>query len=129
MFRREETALPETDAGWALAPSYSRQRPLGSATDVITTLAIGSAERAFECFLTPNRFKSLEFMLNTKALFTDWEKPIPDSRMAFLSEVTLLDSAIITKSFEQNISGGTNGSLNKYMTQRIVRTRVVLISA
>lgn len=93
-FRREEHALWGTDIGWALAPSYSRQRPLGSSSDVISALAIGSAERSFELHLTPERFDALQSLINTTGLFTDWTRPVPDSRMAFLTEVTPIEDVI-----------------------------------
>lgn len=92
-FKRDENAIWGTDNGWALAPNYNRQRPLGSASDVITTLSIGSAERTFECYLTIERFNALQGLLNTKALFTDWARPTPDSRQAFLSEVTPVEES------------------------------------
>lgn len=114
-FTRAETAIFGTDQGWALTPSYSRSRPLGSSTDVITTLSIGSADRTFECYLTQDRFTILLSLLNTKALFTDWKRPTPDSRSAFLSEVTQIDEG-----YSQVYTGPA---------KRLIRTRIVLISA
>lgn len=93
-FHREETAIYGTDIGWVKTPSYSRQRPLGTATDVITTLSIGSAERTFELHLTPARYTALESLLNSQGLFTDWTRPTPDSRQAFLAEVSPLGDVI-----------------------------------
>lgn len=93
-FRKEEHAIYGTDAGWTNAPTYARNRPLGSDSDVITALSIGSAERTFEIILTPERFAALFNLLNTKGLFTDWERPIPDSRQAFLSELVPLANVI-----------------------------------
>lgn len=85
-FKRDEHFY--TDTNWVKTPSYQRQRPLGSATDVALALAIGSAERSFELYLTPTRFAQIEAMLNTRATLTDWGRPVPDSREAFLIEIT-----------------------------------------
>lgn len=76
-----------SDTNWVKIPSYQRSRPLGTATDVAIALSIGSAERTFELYLTPTRFAQLEAMVNTKAVLTDWGRPTPDSRQAFLTEV------------------------------------------
>lgn len=94
MFRSHEHAIWGTDAGWTRLPSYARQRILGSSSDVITTLAIGSAERSFEVVLTPDRFNSLELLLSTKGLLTDWSNPTPDSRMAVLTEIVAIEDVI-----------------------------------
>ena len=85
LFKKEESWYSDTN--WVKTPAYQRQRPLGSATDVAIALSIGSAERSFELYLTPERFAQLEGMLNTTALFTDRGRPTPDSRQAFLTEV------------------------------------------
>lgn len=84
-FQRDEHFYSDTN--WAKTPSYQRTRPLGTSTDNIIALSIGSAERSFELYLTPTRFAQLEGMINTKGLLTDWGRPIPDSRQAFLTEV------------------------------------------
>lgn len=94
LFQRDETVIWGTDAGWEKAPTYNRQRPLGTSSDVITTLAIGSSERTFEAVFTVERFTALEGLLNTKAVFTDWGRPLPDSRNAFLSEVVPIEDVI-----------------------------------
>lgn len=85
-FKREEHWY--TDTNWTKSPNYQRTRPLGSATDNAIALSIGSAERSFELYLSPERYAQLEAMINTKGLLTDWGRPIPDSRQAFLTEVT-----------------------------------------
>lgn len=89
-FRREETAQWETDAGWVMTPTYMQQKILGSMVDYIVATGIGSATRTFEMILEPDRYELLRSKLNTTAQFTDWTRPLPDSRMAFLSEVTLM---------------------------------------
>ena len=89
LFTREEIPIFGTDLGWQRLPSIDRTRPLGSATDSIVTTAAGSATRAFELYLDPTRLAALEALVNTTATFTDWERPTPDSRSAFLS--TLLN--------------------------------------
>jgi hypothetical protein len=97
LFQKNEEALWESDAGWVPAPTYDRQKPLGSATDVITALSIGSLERTFEIVIAPDRYRALFTMLNSAAVLTDWERPIPDSRPAFLTELTPLNSTISTR--------------------------------
>lgn len=115
-FSREERAIFDTDEGWERQPAISQQRPLGSAIDSIVTLAIGSASRTFECRLTPARFTALEALLTTTALFTDWDRPTPDSRQAFLRAVTPLDRTDV-------LICRNDGS-----TPNTVRVRVELIS-
>lgn len=115
-FTREETPIYGTDIGWQATPSYSRQRPLGSTVDVITTLSIGSYERSFEVFLSQERFDAFFTLLNSSALFTDWKRPVPDSRQAFLSEVSRVEQA------------GYGRKPNGLYKPKI-RTRVVLVSA
>jgi hypothetical protein len=128
LFRREEQAIWETDSGWALSPNYSRQRPLGTGTDVVTTLSIGSAERSFEVMLAPDRFRALQSLINTKATFTDWRRPIPDSRMAFLTEVTPLADVVATDAKER-VPEATNGAFSTVVTQRRRRTRLTFLTA
>lgn len=115
LFQRDEQPIFGTDTGWARAPSYSRSRPLGSATDSIVVLAIGSAIRSFECYLSPDRFDTLEGYINTSASFTDWERPTPDSRDAFLLQITPLDPDVRVV-----CSDG--------VTRKRIRTRVDLVS-
>lgn len=115
LFYREETPIFQTDQGWVNSPSYSRQRPLGSGSDVISALAIGSAERTFEVYLTPQRFNGLLMLLNSKGLFTDWDKPVPGSRMAFLSEIVPIEEAF--------------GIQPTGLTQRKRRVRLTFVSA
>lgn len=93
-FKPTEHEIWATDVGWVRTPSYSRDRPLGSDTDVIIALSIGSADRSFELILTPARFDALEQLMNTTAIFTDWGRPIPDSRLAFLTEVSAIEDVI-----------------------------------
>ena len=92
LFQREEWPIHGTDGGWNRSPSVSRSRPLGSATDDIVALAIGSAERSFECHLTPARFAALEALANTTGTLVDWARPTPDSRSAYLAKVSQLGS-------------------------------------
>jgi fructose-1,6-bisphosphatase/inositol monophosphatase family enzyme len=114
LFQREEWPLPDTDTGWNRSPSINRSRPLGSATDDIVALAIGSAERSFECHLSPSRYAALEALVNTTNSFTDWSRPIPDSRSAYLAKVTQLAWVAALCS---------DGS-----TERKIRARIELVS-
>ena len=114
LFPREEMPIFGTDMGWNRSPSLSRARPLGSATDSIVTLAIGSAVRTFELYLYPARFAQLQALVNTSAAFVDWERPTPDNRQAFLSKV---EQVAWVASL---CSDGT--------TEKKIRTRVELIS-
>lgn len=115
LFTREEQPIFGSDSGWSRSPSYENSRPLGSATDSIVTLAIGSAVRQFECYLSPARFGALEALQNTSDTFTDWERPTPDSRGAFLRRVSVLERDIAV-----TCSDGT--------TRRRWRTLVELVS-
>lgn len=92
LFERSEQPLYGSDLGWnSQSPTIDRRRPLGSATDSIVTLAVGSAERTFEVYLTPTRARVLEALVTTTAVLTDWEKPDPDSRAAYLLSVVRLE--------------------------------------
>ena len=114
LFARDETPIWGSDQGWRRSPTYARRRPLGSATDSVLTLAIGSADRSFELYLSPSRLAILEALVNTSALFTDWERPTPDSRTALLSLVEPLEWLAVAC---------TDGT-----TQKRVRVNVVLVS-
>lgn len=96
LMKREEHIIYGTDTGWVLTPNYQRTRPLGTSTDVIITLSIGSKERSFEVNLSLARYNQLEAMVNTTALFTDWNRPIPDSRQAFLASVSPVDPEVVS---------------------------------
>lgn len=115
-FEKDEQALWESDAGWIPSPNYVRQRPLGTASDVVTTLSIGSMERSFEVIMTPARFNALFTLLNTKVLFTDWTRPIPDSRQVFIAELQP-QGDVVAKGFTEGVN------------RRKRRVRVTLISA
>lgn len=114
LFQRDEWPLPGTDTGWNRSPSISRSRPLGAATDDIVALAIGSAERNFECHVTPARFAALEALVNTSGAFIDWGRPTPDSRTAYLQRLTQL--------------GSVAAICEDGQTRRKVRVRLELVS-
>lgn len=114
-----ERPIFRTDRGWNISITTSRQRPLGTATDSIVTLAIGSASRSFELYLTPARFATLQALVNTTALFTDWDRPDPDSRQAFLASVMQLDRTPVKVC-------DSNGNPTRFPNR--VRARVELIS-
>jgi hypothetical protein len=128
LFRLSEHAIWQTDTGWVISPTYVRQRPLGSGTDAIVTTAIGSSERSFDMLLDPQRLQSLQGLLNTKATFTDWRRPAPDSRPAFLAGIAIVQD-VIAKESKQNAVGSTNGSIGTYITRRKIQVRITLISA
>lgn len=95
LFQRDEQPIFGTDTSWGgRQPSYAQSRPLGSAIDSIVTMAIGSAQRQFECHLSPDRFDVLEALVNTSALFTDWKRPTPDSRNAVLMTLIPTDQYV-----------------------------------
>jgi hypothetical protein len=114
LFQKEERPLHGSDSGWNRSPSVSRSRPLGASTDDIVALAIGSAERSFECHLTPSRFATLQALVNTTGTFVDWDRPTPDSRSAYLQRVTQVSWVAAL------CEDGT--------TQRKIRTRFDLVS-
>lgn len=90
-FKRSESALWGTDVGWALSPTIAQTRPIGSVKDHIVATAIGSRARSFEINLETDRQAQLESLINTTAVLTDWERPVPDSRPAFLVSVEPVD--------------------------------------
>ena len=114
LFTREEIPIFGTDMGWQRLPSIDRTRPLGSATDSIVTTAAGSATRSFEIYLSPTRLAALEALVNTTATFTDWERPTPDSRSAFLRALLNLERLAV--------------KCNDGTTRQRFRVRVELIS-
>jgi len=116
-FTKQETALPGTDSGWnSTNTKLSIRSPLGSARDDILLLAVGSQTRQFECLLAPARLVTLRALLGTVALFTDWERPLPNSFDAYLANATQSDPvAVLCRD-----AGG--------VTQKRFRVRVELIS-
>lgn len=114
-FKRDETVIWGTDTGWVRTPAYSRQRPLGSANDVIVALAIGSAERNFEVYLSTERYAALELLVNSIVVFTDWLRPIPDSRQVVVASI---------EPGEEVVGVAVTG-----LKHRKVRTRINLITA
>lgn len=124
LFTTDERALFETDAGWVRTPAYDRTRAFGTATDVITATSIGSAERTFELMLTPERFAALETMLNSKAVFTDWTRPVPDSRLAFMTEITALGDVVSSRVFAPNTAPSPG-----FMPRRKRHVRLTFVTA
>ena len=114
-FQANERPVWGSDSGWNRTPSISQQRPLGSSIDSIVTLAIGSAVRVFECYMTPARFATFQALLNTTALFTDWDRPVPTSYSAYLAAVEQVDRTI-----QRTCDAGTE--------PKTVRVRVGLVS-
>ena len=118
LWTREEMPLPGTDVGWVRTPSYSRVRPLGSARDSIVTLAVGSAERSWELYLTPTRLTAHEAVVNSTATLVDWDRPVPDQRSAFLTRVEPLEFVAVACRDEGALPG----------TARRIRTRLTFVS-
>lgn len=87
LFTKDETPMPGSDVGWIQAPQRVRQTPLGSARDVIALTAYGSSERSFEVLLTYDRLQELKALVDTEEQFTDWRRPVPLARTAYLSGV------------------------------------------
>lgn len=114
IFKKSETVLWGSDQGWVLAPSYVQVRPVGSTVDHIAATAIGSATRTFEVNLEPSRFNELQNLLNTTADFTDWDRPFPNNRSAFLTEVSPQE-----KTFHEDRAG---------LTKPTIRVKVSLVS-
>lgn len=94
MFSRPETVRFGTDAGWVRQAHFNVQSPLGSAVDNITTLALGSLTRSFEVVLSPDRYAELAALLNVTSSFTDWQRPLPDSRPAVMMDMDPLEYLI-----------------------------------
>lgn len=96
LFTRDEASLWDSDSFWNRSPSYARSRPLGSNSDNSVLMAIGSAERSFECYLSPSRFTTLEALVGTVGSFTDWDRPVPTTRNALLSRIEQRGRAPVT---------------------------------
>lgn len=95
IFQRDEWPMPGTDIGWLTSPSRVRQRPLGSSRDVIALTAIGSAERSFEVLLTQDRLDELKALVDTEESFTDWARPVPLARDAYLLSVDQSEEVLV----------------------------------
>lgn len=100
LFRKTEQPVWGTDVGWVNSPTTSRNRPVGSTSDVITAISIGSAERTFELWMSVTRYENLRGLMNTRALFTDWLRPIPNSRNAYLADVIPVSDGFSYDPFE-----------------------------
>lgn len=87
LFQQAERPLAGSDTGWKRTPKRDRSANLGSATDSIVTLAIGSATRSWEAHFEPDRFDALEALVGSTDTLTDWEAPVPDSRAAYLESI------------------------------------------
>lgn len=115
-FQRDETADWEGDVGWIPSPSYGRSRALGTNKDILTTFSIGSFERTIEVNLSWDRYQIILSLLNSYAVFTDWRRPTPESKPAFLSEVVPIRDVLVSKDL-----CGAQGMFKK-------RTRLTFIS-
>lgn len=93
-FQRDEHPIENTDTDWTRDPSYSESRPLGSSTDSFVALAVGSATRSYEIYITPDRFRTLEALVNTSASHVDWNRPFPDQRNAFLKRLSIQEADV-----------------------------------
>lgn len=95
VFTREERPIHGSDTGWQRDhPNYDVAMPLGSSRDSVVLIAVGSARRSFECYLSPTRYTALEALLTTSAVFTDWSQPTPDSRQAVLMALSAIDQYV-----------------------------------
>lgn len=86
-FAREERALDGLGGVWSFTPSEARSRALGSLFDTVVTLSYGSQQREFSVYLSPSRLIELRSLVTSTAIFTDWDSPVPDSRIARLDGV------------------------------------------
>lgn len=95
-FTRAERPLDGLGGGWNYTPAEARSRALGAYSDSVVLLNVGSGTRQFDCYLSPARFNQLRALLWTVDTFTDWDRPVPDSRPARLDEVTYNSSVAFT---------------------------------
>lgn len=114
-FKQAETAHFGTDVGWIPTPTFIRQKTLGSLSDSILFTTQGSDERTFEVTFDPDRYAELLALIGTVANFTDWTRPVPDSRQAMLMLLTPMEFQIAVRR--------ENG-----YTYRKIRTRISLVS-
>lgn len=87
LFQRDETALDGLGGWWQYRTNEARSAVAGALTDNIVLIAVGSATREFQCYLSPTRLNELRALLYSTGQFTDWNRPLPDSRSARLDEV------------------------------------------
>lgn len=87
VFQPEEVALDGVGGSWNYDPHESRMAAVGGISDSVQTISIGSAVRQFDCYLSPARVVELRGYVGQTALFTDWARPLPDSRSARLDTV------------------------------------------
>lgn len=117
-FRSDEQPIEGTDTFWRKQPKRDQSSNLGSSRDSIRTLAVGSATRTFELWMEQSRLDQFEGMLGRNGYFTDWLRPTPDSRAAYISEVTPQREAF---GFQQSCDDD-----NPH--KRKIRTRVTVLS-
>lgn len=91
MWERTERPLYRTDTDWKITPVRDQSVNLGSSSDSIVTLGIGSRVRSWEMYLTPARLAAHQALIGTTDTMTDWDRPTPDSRSAYLANVEPLD--------------------------------------
>lgn len=95
IFKRDESPMFGTDLGWQRSHSYARDVVVGGTSDSVIHMSAGSPERTFECWLSPERLAELQAVTGTRALFTDWQRPTPDSRKAVLQDVRVQDEGAV----------------------------------
>lgn len=94
VFQHQEQATDGLGGGWVFSPQEARSRAQGAISDNIVLLNIGSQTRSFECYLSPARFLVLRSKLYTSDVFTDWQRPTPDSRVCRLDAVDYQSSVM-----------------------------------
>jgi hypothetical protein len=117
-FLRTERPIWDTDPGWQNSMSFARNLPLGANRP--TLLNLGSqAERSFEMWMSPARVAALSGLLGITSTFTDWDRPLPTRRQAYLSAVNTTTNIAVM----DNRPGDPTDT-----TQRRQRVRITLIA-
>lgn len=100
-----ETALDLVGGSWNFQLNESRQAAVGGIVDSIQLISISSGRRQFDCFMSPARVDALRAYVGTVGLFTDWARPLPDSRQARLDGIATGDFIAVAN---LDVPGGTD---------------------
>src|ERR1700693_1331300 len=90
-FETTEMPLFGSDTLWVPNPKIDRATPLGAAIDDIQPLGPGSDERQWEAYFTPSRYNDIVLLVGTTALLVDFQRPVPNARMAYLEKFTIAE--------------------------------------
>lgn len=94
-FKRHEAPIIGTDTGWNANPKFAESTPTGAIRNDIVTLSIGSETRSFEQYMDPDRVTAYKALINTSHVLTDFDRPSPVQRQAFLRNVREVEHEVV----------------------------------